>query len=216
MVFFSAIATNTTKGDFFMKLSVKFKESAKELKNIHSLAVMAMLVALCVVFEKFLAIPLVGNLKQIKFTIIPAAISGMLYGPVAGTIVVAAGDTLANLEMFSPLYFLSALVTGLICGLFFYKQGKLRLKRVIVALTVVTVLVYMIMNTCWAAVYGGLKKEWALWFRMLTILIQYPVDIACTFVVLNRLCAIPSLNEHIYKKEIQKRHNVQTKGKEIL
>lgn len=195
-----------------MKLSMKFKESAKELKNIHSLAVMAMLVALCVVFEKFLAIPLVGNLKQIKLTIIPAAISGMLYGPVAGTIVVAAGDAIANLEMFSPLYFLSSLTTGLICGLFFYKQGKLGLKRVVTALTIVAVLVYMIMNTCWAAIYGGLKKEWALWFRMITILIQYPVDIACIFVVLNRLCAIPFLRAQIYKgKNAVKRPEVQEK-----
>lgn len=200
-----------------MKVSMKFKESAKELKNIRSLAVMAMLIALCVVFEKFLVIPLVGNLKQIKLTIIPAAISGMLYGPVAGTIVVAAGDFLANLEMFSPFYFLSSLTTGMICGLFFYRQGKPRLKRVIVALTIVAVLVYMIMNTCWAAIYGGLKKEWALLFRMLTILIQYPVDIACTFVVLNRLCAIPFLKDHIYgKKDADRTVDLQTTDKEMI
>ncbi len=191
-----------------MKLSMKFKESAKELKNIRSLAIMAMLVALCVVFEKFLVIPLVGNLKQIKLTIIPASIAGMMFGPVAGTIVVAAGDLIANIEMFSPFYFLSALTTGMICGLFFYRQGKPRLKRVIVALSIIAVLVYVIMNTCWAAIYGGLKKEWALVFRMLTILIQYPVDIVCTYVVLDRLCAIPFLREHIYGKNSVERKSV--------
>jgi len=184
-----------------MKLSMKFKESAKELKSIRSLAVMAMLIAICVFFEKFLVIPIAGPLKQIKLTIIPAAIAGMLYGPVAGTIVVASGDFIANLEMFSPFYFLSALTTGMICGLFFYRQGKISLKRVIVALTFVTVLVYMIMNTCWAAIYGGLKKEWAILFRMVTIVIQYPIDIACVYVVLNRLCKLSFLHPYIYGRE---------------
>ena len=71
-----------------MNLKEKFKESAKELGNTRSIAVMAMLVAVCIVCEKFLVIPVGGMIKQVKFTIIPATIAGMLFGPVAGTVVV--------------------------------------------------------------------------------------------------------------------------------
>lgn len=199
-----------------MKLSTKFKESAKELKNIRSLAIMAMLIALCVIFEKFLVIPIVGNIKQIKLTIIPAAISGMLFGPIAGTIVVAAGDLIANIEMFSPLYSLSAIVTGLICGCMFYRQPKIGLKRIIVGVSLITVLVYMVMNSCWVAFYGGLKKEWALLFRILTILVQYPVDIVCVYVVFGRLYKIPFMHPFIFgEKRAVVKANVKKATEEL-
>ena len=203
-MFFSVIATITMKGDFFMNLKEKFKESAKELGNTRSIAVMAMLVAVCIVCEKFLVIPVGGMIKQVKFTIIPATIAGMLFGPVAGTIVVSAGDAIANMSFFTFQFFSSAVVTGLLCGLFFYRQKKISWIRVILAITTITVVVYAAMNTYWVATLYGLKKEGAVLMRMISIAIQYPIDVVCVYCVLRALRKIPLLHPYLYGTQTER------------
>ena len=84
---FSVIATNTTKGDFFMRI----KESAKEFGKTKSLVAMAMLLALRLALGYVTNIQLTESIK-IGFTIFPTTIACMMFGPVPGLVMGGAAD----------------------------------------------------------------------------------------------------------------------------
>ena len=113
------------------------KNSFLEFKKLQSLAVMAMMIALCVVLGIFANIMMFGNAVKITFTFLPIAITGAMYGPVASLFVGVLGDILAMIFMpsggpINPGITLCAALTGLIYGFFLYKN-KITLPRVIIA-----------------------------------------------------------------------------------
>lgn len=132
-----------------------FKSSFFELKNIKSLAAIAMLLALRIVLGIFAnpTLALFGNSVKISFAFLPIAVAGAMFGPVPAALVGALGDVMSFVLAPSPGgYFpgftISGLLTGLIYGFMLYKSD-LSLKRIIAAWLINTAVVETFLAAYW-------------------------------------------------------------------
>ena len=131
----------------------KFSDSSKELTNVRTLAVCAMMLALRIVLGVFGNFTLaVVPFVKIGFTFIPIVITAYLFGPVCAAIVSGAGDILAiflaNPTAFSvtPGITVCCVIEGLIYGAVLYR-AELKLPTVIIAKAAVLLLCHLPMNT---------------------------------------------------------------------
>lgn len=161
------------------------RSSVLELGSVSTLAVCGMLLALKIVLGFFTVN--VSEILKIGFSFLPIAVSGMLFGPVAGGIVGAAGDVFSYLIQPAGPYFpgftLNAFLSGFLYGLFLY-QRPVRFGRVLASKVSVTVLVSMALNPLWLSILYG-KAFWAVFTaRIAANLAELPVDAVLLFVVL--------------------------------
>ena len=85
---------------------------------------LAVFIALAVVFDILLTIPISQSL-QISFSYIPIFVIAALYGPVSGGITYVISDAISALLLYgsvSPLLSITAFLSGFIFGLCFYKK----------------------------------------------------------------------------------------------
>lgn len=139
----------------------KLKDSFSEMKNIHSLTAVAMLLALRVVLGMFAnaTLPFFGNNVKLSGAFLPIAIAGSMFGPVAGAVVGAFGDIISFIIVptggaYFPGFTISGLLTGLIYGLAFYKN-KVTVPRTIIAWAVNMILVETFLAAFWLYVLQG-------------------------------------------------------------
>ena len=156
----------------------KVKSSALELKNVKSMTIAAMLLALNILLFLFFSIQITNSLR-LSFSYLPIAASGSLYGPVVGGIVAAAGDLL-NLVIkpsgaFFPGFTINACLSGCIYGFVLYKKPA-SLKRTILARLCVA-LVELILGTLWLSTMYG--KGYMVFFpaRIMKAAILFPIEV---------------------------------------
>lgn len=161
------------------------RSSARELRSVQVLSVCGMLLALKIVLG-FFSIN-VSQFLKIGFSFLPVAVTGMLFGPVAGGIVGAAGDVFSCMIQPTGPYFpgftLNAFASGFLYGLFLYRK-PVRFGRTLAAKASVTALVGLALNPLWLSVLYG-KAFWAVFTaRVAANLVQLPVDAALLFLTL--------------------------------
>lgn len=143
------------------------------------LTFMSMLVALYVLLSHVVPVVQVSTLK-ISFGFIPQSFESMLFGPVIGAAGSVAGDILGMLIApkgdYFPGFTLSALLTGLIYGLFLYRKPK-TLLRITLAVTCITVFINLGLNTYWLTILNGQGYLAILPPRILKNLIMIPVQV---------------------------------------
>ena len=119
------------------------------------LAVLSLLVAMNVIFARFLSVS-AWNVR-IGFSFLPLAVGGMLYGAVAGGVVGALGDLIGAFVFPSGPYFpgftLTAFLTGAIFGLCLHK--KQGLWNILLAVLLNQLLCSMLLNSLWISVVYG-------------------------------------------------------------
>lgn len=147
------------------------KSSFLELKNLQSLVILAMLLALCVVLGAFANIAMFGNAVKITFTFLPIAMAGAMYGPVASILVGALGDILAIMWIpngtFFPGITLCAALTGAIYGFFLYKD-QITLPRIIIAWALKALISETFLKAYWLYfMYGGDYFGYWLFWRLI-------------------------------------------------
>ena len=137
-----------------------FVRSLRELRSTRCLAVTALLIAINVTLDLLgLSIKLPPNLR-IGFGFLCNASIGMLFGPVVGMMAGVCTDVLGyfagNLSMgaYFPGYTLTAVVGGLIWGLWLYPR-KITVWRAIGAKTCINLFCNICLNTLWLTVTGG-------------------------------------------------------------
>lgn len=161
-----------------------FKDSFQELKSISGLTKAAFLVAVTVALG-FYRIQ-VTEFLRIGFDFIPKELAGMMFGPVVGGMVAGIADLLAYfikpMGPFFPGMTLSAILGGIIYGLFLYKK-PLSLKRVIMANTTVTVFVNLILNTYWMMILYGNSFAAIFPARLVKQIIMLPISIAIYYTI---------------------------------
>lgn len=112
-----------------MSVGKKIHNSSLELKNINSLAGIAMLLALRVVLGFFAntTLAMFGGTIKISGAFLPIAAAGVIFGPVPAALVGGLGDIISFLISPTGFYFpgvtINGILTGLIYGLFFYKNS---------------------------------------------------------------------------------------------
>ena len=115
-------------------MKTKFYNSVKESSNVQSLVALAMLLAIRVIVGIFAnsTMALFGNMIKISVNFLPIAIAAALFGPVGAALVGGLGDILsffinpASGGAYFPGFTLNGILTGLILGIFFYKNNCLK------------------------------------------------------------------------------------------
>lgn len=121
-----------------MTISKKLLSSLSEMKNIYSLAAIAMLLALRIVLGFFAnaTLPIFGNSIKLGASFLPIAVAGAMFGPFPAAIIGALGDILSFIisptGAYYPGFTISGFITGLIYGIAFYKS-EINLFRVAAA-----------------------------------------------------------------------------------
>ena len=123
----------------------------EHMKNVRSLTVAALLVALAVTL-KFLKIVITPTL-EFSFAFLANASAGFLFGPFVSGTVGALADVLGYLVRptgpFFPGFTLNAIINGVVYGLILYK------KRVVIARVINTVLISFLLNPLWLSMMYG-------------------------------------------------------------
>lgn len=117
-----------------------------------------MLLALCVVLGIFgnFTLAIFGNMVKVQFSFLPVAVAGTLFGPLPALLVGALGDVLAFIlapsGAYIPGFTVSAALSGLIYGCFFY-QNRVSLPRVIAAWCVNVLVVETFLAALWFYIF---------------------------------------------------------------
>lgn len=155
--------------------------------TVRKIAVLGMLLAAQVVAGRFVSISL--PFVNIGFIFLPIAITGILYGPVWCGLSAVAGDFL--IAMLGPYgYFppmaISALITGIIDGLFLYRKPA-NTRRVLLCVLTKSILVSVILQAVWLTMLTGKAFMVLLPARIVQNLITIPVQVICIRLVAYRI-----------------------------
>lgn len=170
----------------------KIVGSFAELKNIYSLAAIAMLLALRVVLGFFAngTLAFFGNNVKLSGFFLPIAVTGAMFGPIPAAITGALGDIVSFLinpvGMYFPGFTISGFVTGMIYGLVLYK-GDITLIKVIIAWVVNMLAVETFLAAYWLyLLYGagsGSSYSVYLYARLISEAIKCIPEILLIFAV---------------------------------
>ena len=179
---------------FFSKLSQSTKDSANEIKKVSSICGCAMFTALDIILR---AIRIdFSAVLSLGFSTLAVAASAMYYGPLLTGLAGIIADTLGHLVHPNGPYFpgfaISAFITGVIYGCFFYKQEKISWKRVILARLCITVVINLILTPLWLnMMYGNALFAVP---RIIKNIVMFPLDAWLLYIVLKTALRVRPLN----------------------
>ncbi len=171
-----------------MNVSKNLRESALELKSVKTLTTAAMLLALSVIFG------ILGNYTvllfpsaKISFSLIPVAISGLLFGPFVGGATGALSDIISFMinpqgGAFFPGWTLNAFLNGFIFGLVLYKL-KNTVLRISIARVLTSIFVSLGLGTLWLNIQFGMPYWITFSTRAVKQIIFVPIEIALIFFI---------------------------------
>ena len=153
------------------------------MKKTRVLVFVAILISMYVILTAMFEIPLSPS-ARIRFGFLPLSFAAGLFGPLLGGLVGAAGDVIAWVYSPKGAYFpgltFSALITGIIYGLFLYKQNK-SILRITLAVLCVTIFIDLGLNTYWMTFIYGQGFLVVLPTRLLKSVIMFPVQISMIY-----------------------------------
>ena len=137
-----------------------FKQSAGELKNIRCLTVTGILVAIFIVLD--MCSFKVGDFIKINFAFVALSSIGMLFGPVPAVLAALAGDLIGCIlsgQAPLPLLSCTAMLEGLLYGIFLYKKDGIKLVTMsIIARVVDSLIISLVLNTAILMHYGFMTQ----------------------------------------------------------
>ena len=129
--------------------------------SVQKMVQIALLVALEIVLSRFLSFN--TSILKIGFKFVPVVLAAMLYGPVWGATVAGLGDLLGALLFpigpYFPGFTLTAVLIGLVYGLFLYREVNLR--RIVAAASIACIPLGLGLNSLWICILYE-KGIWAI------------------------------------------------------
>lgn len=163
-----------------------FTQAPAELRKPRSIALAALFVALHVILNQF-TIPLAGDVLQLSFDFLPLAAAGYLCGPWVAALAGGMGDVLGYIMRPSGPYFagftLSAILMGMLYGLWYYKKPVTLWRSIAGQLTNVAVFNFFL-TPLWLHMLYGQAFVVLSSMRLLKNLLQFPFSVALTMLVL--------------------------------
>lgn len=158
-------------------LKQQFLDSSKELKNLSTLVITALLIAIGIVLGQF-SVQITPQIK-IGVSFIATQLTATLFGPVVGGIMGGVADILKFIMKptgaFSVLWTLNAVVGPVLYGIMLYKK-KLTFGRILLSKAVVAVVVNVCMSTAWNFIYIGMGCFATLPAKLIQQVIQVPIQ----------------------------------------
>ncbi len=179
----------TAKEVFFMlQMKKQFADSFEELKNLRTIVVTALLIAIAVVLG-FFSVQLTENLK-IGFSFIANELTAMLFGPVDGGIMGGVADIIKYLlKPTGPFFFgftFNAILGAVIYGVMLYKK-PISFKRILASKIVVAIVVNVFLNTYWLSMLYGNAFMAILPPRLIKQIIMVPIQSIMLYAVVEVL-----------------------------
>ena len=161
--------------------------------SIKKIAYLSVLVALEIVFSRFLSIS-AWNIK-IGFTFLPTVITGLLFGPVEAGIVAALSDFIGAILFPTGAYFPGFTITALLSGLCFglCLKNNQSIPRIILAV-VLNEILSLFLNTLWISVLYGSPYVPTMVTRLAQVAVTAPVQFIVIFLIVK---IIPRLKKSI-------------------
>lgn len=163
--------------------------SAGELGSLRNIVFCGLMGAMAIVLSLVGTIRL-GPTMKIGISKIPNLMVDCLFGPFVGGLFGAVMDVLKYLVnpdgTFFPGFALSAAVAAVIYGCFWYRK-KLTIWRILIPEVLVKLMVNLGLNTLWLELLYGKGFLVLLVPRIASNLIQLPVDVLVSWIVLNAL-----------------------------
>ena len=184
------------------KLATLFRDSYLEFKKVSTITTASMFAAVAVVLGSMTIE--IGNYIKIGFSSIANQFVYYLFGPVVGGCFGGALDILKYMVKptgeFFPGWTLSAILAGVIYGVFFYKK-RLSFWRILAAELTVSVVCNMVLGTLWLSMMYGKAFMVLLPARVIKNLIMSPVNAAVFYTL------VWSLERTGIFRVIRKSHN---------
>ena len=158
-----------------MSFKEKFYNSAKELTNVYSLVAIAMLLAIRIIVGIFAnsTMALFGNMVKLSINFLPISVAAAMFGPIAAGLVGGLGDILsffinpASGGAYFPGFTLNGILTGLILGIFLYKNN-VNIKSVLISWTINAVFIEIFLSGYWLYFIYGTGSGDTFWVYLLT------------------------------------------------
>lgn len=154
------------------------------MRNIQKLVTLSFLIAIQVFLTRFLAIE--TPVIRISFGFIPLALSGALFGPIAGATAGILSDIIGMMVFPKGAYFpgftVSNALSGMIYGYFLYNKPK---KILNISLAVISVMLFINigLNTVWLSILTGKGVYAIIGPRIIKNLIEVPIKVSCIYLV---------------------------------
>lgn len=148
------------------------------MKKSRVLVFVALLIAIEIILTRFFAFQ--TDTIRVGFGFIPVALAAMLFGPVIGGTTAMLSDILGMMIFpkgpYFPGFTLSALLRGVVFGLFLYKKEKTVLRTALAVLTT-TVVIDLGLNYVWLTMLTGKAGTIMVINRFIKSLLMYPVQV---------------------------------------
>lgn len=172
--------------------------SLREITNLRTMTQCALLIALHLVLNSFS----IFITPTLKFTVAYVALAAiaLIAGPVvaffSGGIVDVLGYLLhPGMGALHPGITLTTMLTGFVMGLFLY-QRDLKLWRVIVSRSIVSLFLNFLLNTYWISTLVGKAYMVLLPQRVLKTLILFPIEVFLIFLTLKTVMVVQTKLAH--------------------
>lgn len=172
----------------------------KAFFTVRRLTYAALLVALDIVFTRVFSFMFPGSIDRLSLQFLAHAAEGMLLGPVGAALAAVAGDLIGTLinsggmSFYLPLT-VSALMRGVLYGLFFYKKPA-SFVRVLLACAAVTLIVDLGWNPIFLAKLYGQPYGAVFLAKLPVRLVWIPVSSVVLYFVTKALFrAVPAFRD---------------------
>ena len=162
----------------------RLQSSLGELKNVRSLTLCALLIAIHVLLNMF-SFYIAGVIK-VGFTYLAMSMIALLFGPVtaalAGGVCEVVGYMLNSVGAYHPGFTLTTMLTGFVMGLFFYKR-EISVWRIALARLFVNLFLNIGINTIWVMQTVGKAYIALLPGRLWKNLVLLPLEVVLIFLL---------------------------------
>jgi len=160
------------------------------------LVIMAFLIALEIILTRFCSIN--TPILRIGFGFLPVAMMGIMYGPIWAAVGYAVGDILGMLifpsGIFFPGFTVTAMLTGLVFGLFLHNKEKITWKTVLPASLIIILVLNLCLDTLWLSIMFGDAFIALLPTRIFKCVVMLPIHLILIPLVWNRVMSkIPGI-----------------------
>lgn len=161
-----------------------FLSSLEEFKDLRTLTLNAMLIAISVILGYFSIN--IGGIAKVGFSSIPAMFSAYLFGPLVGATFGAVADVVKYLIKPDGVFFigftLNAVLTGIIRGSILYKKD-ISLVRIIISELIITILCNLLINTYLISILQGKAFIALLPIRIVKNMLSLPTNVIVFYIL---------------------------------
>ena len=178
-----------------MSVKEKFYYSAKELSDVYPVVALAMLLAIRIIVGIFAnsSMALFGNMVKISVNFLPIAVAASMFGPIGAALVGGLGDVLsffinpASGGTYFPGFTLNGILTGIILGLFLYKNN-INIKNVLISWTINAVFIEVLLSGYWLYFIYGAGSGDSFWIYLWTRVISEAIKFIPSVLLILAVC----------------------------